>query len=399
MLPKEWQSISLQKIQHREDAPLLMGCPSCRHFGKQCSGLNLDLGVFDCQEFCTCKNPKSCDVVCEAAPERYVRSVREIGGFGLKGLNLAGVPCWPVSDVYVPIIDKPLPGLSASDLRIASLPIRSAIKRTQQGLSAYTREQLSARYSGEPETGWLLTGVDHDARIEPIWAIGRAARKELFAELKEAGIRAATSPNFSAIADVPRTDNFHARKRIVICWEELNESGIPTALHVNGRTQGDFDYFADVLRQSGGDSVAFEFATGAAALEAGTRFVNRLQRLVERVGKPLTLVTRGGIPHYPRLLPLFRSVIQVDSTAHIKAKYRQVLRRGGPRGFRWVSQPSSSSLGALLLQAIEHSRWVDLYHRQSSPSVRSPRTSLRIGEAAQTSANDETSQLRLLFDV
>lgn len=398
MLPTEWKTISLQKIQHREDAPLLMGCPSCRHFAKHCSGLNLELGLIDCQDFCNCADPSKCDVVCEAAPERFVKRLREVDGFGMRGITFAHSHIWPVVDAHIPVIDKPLEGFSAASLRVGAMPFRAAISRTRAGLAAYSDSELQQRFNGRPEQGWILTGVDHDARIEAIWALGRAGRKSLFAGLKNAGIVAATSPNFSAMADVPRTDNFHARKRILIIWEEMNEAGIPTALHVNGRTQGDFDYFADALNQSGSRAISFEFATGAAAVEAGDRFVGRLLRLVDRVGGPLTLVARGGAPHYQRLLPAFSAVVQVDTAAHMKAKYRQVLQRRGPRGYRWVSQRTEVPIGSLLTQAIEHSRWVDLFLRQTLLRTKCASKS-SVPTAPQASANDESGQLRLLLDM
>jgi hypothetical protein len=120
MLPKEWKNIQLREIQHSEAAPLLMGCPGCSLF-RQCSGLQLALGIYDCMEFCNCPAPSKCDVVCPSAPQRFVQRVREVEGFELAGLNLTHAPQWPASALYIPVIDKAVPGLQAARLQIAAL--------------------------------------------------------------------------------------------------------------------------------------------------------------------------------------------------------------------------------------------------------------------------------------
>jgi hypothetical protein len=396
MLPDAWKNISLRQIQHNEGAPLLMGCPGCRHFDK-CSGLQLELGVYDCLEFCNCADPSRCDVVCSNVPERFVRRVREIDGFELTGLPLAPTPDWPVTSQYIPVIDKPIAGLVASNLEIAALPFKAMVTRTSGGLEVLDPDALSRLYGGAPKEGWVLTGVDHDYRIEQIWALGKAGRTTLFKNLAAAGVRCATAPNFSLIADVPRTDNLYSRKRIAIVWSELCSQGIPTALHLNARTAADFDFYARLLRETGASTVAFEFATGAAAGEAGSLFVRRLQRFAEAVGRPLHLIVRGGLPHYAGLALAFQRITQLDTAAHMKAKHRQVLERGAfGRGYKWKTQRTSKPVGELFLQAVEQCRWVDLKARQNPDKPATRIVVVSRANSVEASANDESPQFRLL---
>ena len=199
------------------------------------------------------------------------------------------------------------------------------------------------------------------------------------------------------MADVPRADNLHSRKRIAIVWSELVAEGIPCALHLNGRTPADFAFYASLMAETSATTVSFEFATGAASKDTAVLFLDRMERFAELVGRPLNLITRGGVAHYSRLNSIFQSVVQIDTAAHMKAKHRQVLQRGtSGRGFKWVTQESAVPIGDLFLQAVEQCRWVDMWARQAPATTRTarPRPS---GYTTEASANDETRQLRLLL--
>ncbi len=398
MLPTGDPEISLRPLQHRESESLLLGCGDCPHV-ERCGGLQINAPVAHCQDLCNCENPDKCDTVCMSSPERFVRRVREVNGFGLNGVNLSASLPWPKVANYVPVVDRSMRALQASKLSIAALPMREACKLDAGTLVALSKEELAEKYGGAPEQGWILTGVDHDSKIEQIWGLGEQGRFALFDGFKQAGISCATTPNFSLMADVPRPDNLHSCKRIGIIWGEMNAAGIPTALHLNGRTRADFDFYASILNGSGGDSVAFEFATGSVSPDAADLFLKRLEYLTARVKRRLHIVVRGGVHLYPRLLGMFESVTQLDTGAHMKAKHRQVLERGtGPRGYRWRTQHRDSSIpvGELFLQTVEHCRWVDLRARQGYPTKSIAASGYQlIRPRLQLSANDETGQMCL----
>src|SRR3546814_15481347 len=73
-----------------------------------------------------------------------------------------------------------------------------------------------------------------------------------------------TPPNYSVLTDVPRTDNLHAMKRILMATVEMMQAGLPTALHANARTERDFERWGELIAERPGiQYLAFEFATGA----------------------------------------------------------------------------------------------------------------------------------------
>lgn len=50
-----------------------------------------------------------------------------------------------------------------------------------------------------------------------------------------------TTPNYSLSIDQPRWDDLHSLKRIAIVHEEFLNEGLPAALHVNARTDKDWE--------------------------------------------------------------------------------------------------------------------------------------------------------------
>ena len=58
-----------------------------------------------------------------------------------------------------------------------------------------------------------------DGPIERWWE--RRERAVILTALKVLGIALVTTPNYSVLTDVPRTDNLHAMKRILLAWTEM----------------------------------------------------------------------------------------------------------------------------------------------------------------------------------
>src|SRR5205085_1458214 len=99
-------------------------------------------------------------------------------------------------------------------------------------------------------------------------------------------------------------------KRIAICWHDFAKRGIPTALHLNARTDRDWQRWIEFLNVHDEiTSVAFEFATGAAPLQRARWYVRQLKVMAERVRRPLQLVVRGGWPFLSILRTHFSAVV------------------------------------------------------------------------------------------
>lgn len=159
--------------------------------------------------------------------------------------------------------------------------------------------------------------------MERAWRLPK--HSEVFKSLCEAGVVFATSPNFSLYADAPRHDNLHAMKRIAWMWHVMNAAGLPTALHVNGRTSHDFDRWTQfIIDHPEVTSIAFEFLTGAKLADDSERYVERLSALAQRVDRPLTLVLRGSMQLAKRLEGVFDQVLWLDATPYFRAMHRHV---------------------------------------------------------------------------
>jgi hypothetical protein len=190
---------------------------------------------------------------------------------------------------------------------------------------------LLSHYRVESDCQLVVTGVDVDQPIENYWRNPR--RDEFLAWLTSIKPALVTAPNFSLFNDVPREENLHAMKRIAICWQEMVSHGVPTALHLNARTDRDWDRWLEFLAlYPEVTAVAFEFKTGAATRKRGRYHSEQLIRIAKRLGRPLTLVVRGGFLHLPELARAYQRVVFLSSTPFVKVK--------GYPGRRWVKNPT-----------------------------------------------------------
>src|SRR5262249_51458579 len=124
------------------------------------------------------------------------------------------------------------------------------------------RYDLSCRFRIDENAAVVLSGTDVDSPLESWWSLGRERRKRIIQSLKELRIDIVTSPNYSLFIDQPRWDDLHSMKRIAIVQSEFLNGGLQAALHVNGRTELDFQRWADYVRQRPEiQIIAYEFAT------------------------------------------------------------------------------------------------------------------------------------------
>jgi hypothetical protein len=179
----------------------------------------------------------------------------------------------------------------------------------------------------------VVSGLDVDRALERCWSAGRAAGIVVALAVSRPAL--VTVPNFSLFHDLPREDNLHNLKRIAICWHEMAAAGVPAALHVNARTDHDWSGWAEFLGTHAEiNAIAFEFATGARATARGRWYVGQLRRLVERIGRGMTLVLRGE-QFLPHLKPSFAKIVRVDTAVYVKTvkRFRRVTAHDGTS--RW----------------------------------------------------------------
>jgi hypothetical protein len=201
---------------------------------------------------------------------------------------------------------------------LAAVPLMRFMNRESEAIRFLSSFTMRKSFMLAAETRVIVTGVGTDQEIEAWWRF--RDRPRLIEQLRELGVAFATCPNYSLATDVTRYDNFHSMKRIALTWAEFVEGGIPCALHLNARTPTDYRRWRDFVgARPEVTAVAFEFLTGARG-RRGAYHRDELHALAEEVGRPLTLIVRGGTRHLPALASAFDSVWVLDSNPQMKTK-------------------------------------------------------------------------------
>jgi hypothetical protein len=288
-----------------------------------------------------CGNPSSCDAVCRNKPEEFAQRVREVGGFTLENVSRAAALDAPELPSLVPVIfhgNKRSPKFSGAG--VVCLPMYKLIEARTGAVRFTNPQQLRERFGLEKWTKVILTGTSTDPALERWWSFGRR-RIDAIRSLKMLDVSLVTTPNYSLFTDQPRWDDLHSMKRIAIVHQEFLEAGLPAALHVNARTERDWDRWGEFIAGRPEIShLAFEFATGAGWGGRIDWHVEQLCRLRVVVGRPLHLVIRGGSTILPRLFDAFEKVTCLETSIFVKTMHRKaaVLRTGGL--VRWRQAPT-----------------------------------------------------------
>jgi hypothetical protein len=344
---------SNQGLAHRTELTMALGCATCPDQGL-CGGLKTSDGLYDCSALCRCdsdEQKEACQFVCPSKPQEYTRRLHEVNGFDLHTVGNVppvSVPSWPET---VPWIDGrsclagPLP------LAAVAIPLRRLFHAGTGRAIDPDRESLAARFAIRPDAALLVTGVSYEQPIEDFWSVARGTT--FLGELAALRPGLVTTPNFSLFSDIPRDDNMYNMKRLAICWQDLASHGIPTSLHLNARTDRDWDRWTDFLVVHPEiKSVAFEFGTGAAPRRRGRWYVRQLTNLSTAVGRPLQLVVRGGRHFLTDLRSRFSEVVFITTDPLMRARKRRrlVIRPGGKPAWIRVTYREGAKLDDLFLE-------------------------------------------------
>ena len=318
--------------------PQSLGCSTCQDLDR-CGGVHTDAGVLDCYDLCTCADKSKCDMVCRFKPTHFVRRMREVGGFGFE--NVPSVACVgaPVLPAIIPFIDHKYRRLTTLKESVVAVSLFKVVNLATGKLHVHTREELAARFLVPSGATVMLSGVGKDPAIERWWEL--ANRPALLNGLHQLGIALVTSPNYSVLNDVPRTDNFHAMKRILLSWREMAAAGLPAAVHVNARTEHDYTQFGNfILARPEIDLLAFEFSTGCGRGGRIDWHIAQLCGMARFVGRPLSLVIRGGGRRLHELREHFAQValFETDSFTRTHRRRRAYFDESGR--LRWARFPT-----------------------------------------------------------
>jgi hypothetical protein len=242
-------------------APSSLGCFNCVD-RPICGGAHKSASFYDCGDYCRCDDKVTCDLVCRGKPDQFVERVREVRGLDLMNVSRAPVIQIDALPSMAPLIEHATARSSSLSSPIVALPLYALLDMTKGTLRYRDREALSRQFGIDAKARLVISGVARDRKIERYWEL--ADRPALLAKLAELDIALITPPNFSVLTDVPRTDNLHAMKRILITAVEMMQAGLPTALHVNARTERDYRRWADLIADRPEiQCLSVEFATGA----------------------------------------------------------------------------------------------------------------------------------------
>ena len=320
---------------------MALGCAPC-HLRPTCGGLCVASSIIDCLDLC-CGRPSNCTRVCRNRPAAYVEQLREIDGFELHNIERAPVrPVQLVSKIF-PLVYHG--GSRAKVLAHDAFALRlpDLINFKLGTLRFASRAELCAAYRIKLEAQIILTGVNLDHKIEPWWSLSER-RIPLIRGLANIGIALVTSPNFSVVLDQPRTDDMHAIKRIGIVFAEFLNNGLPCALHPNGRTDRDFERWAEFIAVRPEVSVlAYEFITGPGRKSRTPFHLSRLADLARAAGRELDIVVRGHPGVIPNLRQHYRNVIYIETTAFMKSVKRQKAVRYGNRDLQFAPHSTESA--------------------------------------------------------
>ena len=336
--------------------PMKLGCTACPELNL-CGGLRIAAGVFDCRSLCACaREGKRCSGVCRRDARVFIRRVRDVGGFEFDNVpRCAPVVARRVPD-YVPIIYNGTSRTGRLDAGIVAVPLLSLFNR-QSGTGRFeTRDEMLEFFRLSRGTRIIVTGVAEDGAIERWWSFGDRAR--LIETLRPLGVEMVTTPNYSLFTDVMRHDNLQNMKRIALTFAEFMASGMPCALHVNGRTPRDYErWTCFVDERDEVSSIAFEFTTGTAG-RRGDWHRDQLVALARQVSRPLHLVVRGGRRHLQPLAAAFATVTVLDAAPYVKTKHRQRARLAIGAELEWYLSRTATgeALDDLLHHNIEMAR-------------------------------------------
>jgi hypothetical protein len=315
-----------------------LGCPTCLERDR-CGGVHTDAGILDCRDLCSCKDKSKCDMVCRFNPSLFVARMREVGGLSFESAPRAPANGVPTIPMVVPFIDHRYSRLATLDEPVVALSLYELVNLATGRLHVTSRAELAARFRIPESAAIILSGVDKDGPIERWWELNE--RAAILDALKALGITLVTTPNYSVLTDVPRTDNLHAMKRILLAWTEMAAAGLPAALHVNGRTLHDYVRWGDLIaKRPEIEILAFEFATGCGRGERIDWHLAQLCALADRVDRPLTLVIRGGGRKLAELRRHFAHVALIETEAFSRAMRRRRAYLTESGRLRWAKFPT-----------------------------------------------------------
>lgn len=298
-----------------------LGCGQC-HYRELCGGLQVEAAVFDCLSYCRCTNPAKCDNVCPRNVEHLIARFQEVGGISLDNVPVAPKLAGIGLPSMIPLVYHGHARKRAPSASVVALSLYEFFDKRTGKLRFKNWEAVLDHFKLDDDATLILSGTEVDPLLERWWRL--TDRDYMPRALGALGVKLITTPNYSLFDDVPRTDNMYNMKRIALVSSEIQRAGVLCGLHVNARTDRDWDHWIEFLiKRDEYQYIAFEFGTGAGARSRMPWHVEQLSRLAKEVDRPLYLLVRGGLGALSVLGQAFNRVTFIDTSAFIKAQHRQ----------------------------------------------------------------------------
>ena len=341
----------LKFLFHDSKYPAGLGCGTCPE-KKTCGG-EYTLNLFDCMQKC-CNNPKECDYVCKKDIESFLEYFHSVNGFDFDDVPRFNLLPFPSLPYAVPLIKNFSNRLFPLEIEAVALQLWQLFDHRTGIIKFANKKHLAEHFGFSPNAKVIISGVSKDVPLEDYWFLGRVTNLAQQISFLEPDL--ITSPNFSVFLDSPRYDNLFNMKRILICWSELHSYGLPTSLHLNARTDYDWERWIDLIGERPEiNSISFEFATGASFAKRGKWHTENLLKLASTVNRDIQLTIRGGYKYLSELYKGFPDLVFIDSTSFMKSINRYALTWQDENHFQWISvaSPDMEYIDELMIQNIE----------------------------------------------
>ena len=311
-----------------------LGCTVCPE-RKDCGGLNTPTPLYNCLSLC-CDEPEQCDSVCRNKPRDFVQRIREISGFRLDNVPRAV----RLPETQLPSVVPVLFHGKSREVPFAApavcLSLHSMVEHCYGKQRYADAEAVATEFRFKAGTPLLLTGIAIDQPLERWWSLGHR-RRDVIRTLHKLNVKLVTTPNFSLFTDQPRWDNMYNMKRIAITHSEFLQEGLQAALHVNARTERDWERWTEyILLRDEVTHIAFEFQTGAGWAGRIRWQAAQLANLARGVGRPLHLTLRGGgMDILPDLVEAFDKTTLFETMSFMKTIHRQRGTRAEDGSLKW----------------------------------------------------------------
>lgn len=328
---------SERKLWHDPGNTPSLGCLRCPDRAT-CGGLQVSAAIFDCLAHC-CNRPQDCDAVCRNNPD-FVDRIREISGFDLASVPRAKLLPEPILPTVVPMLYHGAQREGPFSTEAVCLPLFKVLNPYMSSVRFESHDELCDKMKISPNATIVLSGTAIDQPLERWWGLGNKRRTIIHA-MRHLRVALVTTPNYSLFTDQPRWNDLHSMKRIALIWQEFIDEGLPAALHVNARTDTDWQRWKDFIGERlEATFVAYEFGTGAGWQSRINWHVEHLAGLAQAIRRPLHLVVRGGHAILPTLVSAFDRLSVIETSAFMKTMNRQLASVTARGLIQWKPFPT-----------------------------------------------------------